>query len=71
MLDLVENNPLIINKLIIARSDILAELIKLLASADEVKISYLLDSDVRYSCGSAKFIPVDKYTLSETEKLRF
>ena len=74
MLDLVENNPLIINKLIIARSDVLAELIKLLASADEVKISYLLDSDVGCSCGSAKFIPVDKIYVvrnGETKILKY
>ena len=60
MLELVENNPLIVNKLIIAPANTLAELIKLLASADEVKISYILDSDVGCSCGSVKYVPVDK-----------
>ena len=55
MLELVENNPLIVNKLIIAPANTLAELIKLLASADEVKISYILDSDVGCSCGSVKY----------------
>ena len=74
MLDLVENNPLIINKLIIARSDVLAELIKLLASADEVKISYLMNEDVGCSCGSTKFIPVDKIYVvrnGETKILKY
>ena len=65
MLNLVENNPLIINKIIVAPSDILAELIKLLTSAEEVKINYILDNDVGCSCSSVKFIPIDKIYVWE------
>ena len=68
MLNLVENNPLIINKIIVAPSDILAELIKLLTSAEEVKINYILDNDVGCSCSSVKFIPIDKiYVIKNDE----
>ena len=74
MLNLVENNPLIVNKLIIAPPDVLAELIRLLTSADEVKFSYLLDSDVGCSCGAVKFIPIDKIYVvkgGETKILKY
>ena len=68
MLNLVENNPLIINKLIIAPSDILAELIKLLTGGDEVKINYLLEDDVGCTCSIVKFIPIDKiYVIKNDE----
>lgn len=74
MLNLVENNPLIINKLIVAPADILCELIKLLTSAEEVKIAYLLEDEVGCTCSSVKFIPVDKiYVIknSETKILKY
>ncbi|MGI6156734.1 MAG: hypothetical protein ACOYEB_12560 [Enterococcus lemanii] len=74
MLELVENNPLIINKLIIAPSATLAELIKLLASADDVKISYMLDQDVGCSCGSVKYVPIDKIYVvkhGDTQVLKY
>ena len=60
MLNLVENNPLIVNKFIIAPADILTELIKLLTSADEVKLNYALDQDVGCTCGAVKYLPIDK-----------
>ena len=74
MLELVENNPLIINKLIIAPPDTLAELIKLLASADDVKISYMLNEDVGCTCGSVKWTPVDKIYVvknGQTQVLKY
>ena len=67
MLNLVENNPLVVNKIIIAPENILAELIKLLTSADQVKISYILDNDVGCSCGSVKYIAVDKIYIVKNE----
>lgn len=60
MLNLIENNPLIINKLIIAPADVLTELIKLLTSSDEVKFNYLFDADVGCTCGVNKYVAIDK-----------
>lgn len=60
MLNLIENNPLIINKLIIAPADVLTELIKLLTSSDEVKFNYLFDVDVGCTCGVNKYVAIDK-----------
>lgn len=60
MLNLIENNPLIINKLIIAPPDVLTELIKLLTSSDEVKFNYLFDADVGCTCGVNKYVAIDK-----------
>ena len=60
MLNLVENNPLIVNKFIVAPEDVLCELIKLLTSATKVTIKYLLDDDIGCSCGALKYLPVDK-----------
>ena len=68
MLNLVENNPLIINKLIIAPADVLTELIKLLTSSDEVKFNYLFDADVGCTCGVNKYVAIDKiYVIKNGE----
>ena len=68
MLNLIENNPLIINKLIIAPPDVLTELIKLLTSSDEVKFNYLFDADVGCSCGVNKYVAIDKiYVIKNGE----
>ena len=68
MLNLIENNPLIINKLIIAPADVLTELIKLLTSSDEVKFNYLFDADVGCTCGVNKYVAIDKiYVIKNGE----
>ena len=68
MLNLIENNPLIINKLIIAPADVLTELIKLLTSSDEVKFNYLFDSDVGCTCGVNKYVAIDRiYVIKNGE----
>ena len=68
MLNLVENNPLIVNKLIIAPADVLTELIKLLTSSDEVKFNYLFDADVGCTCGVNKYVAIDKiYVIKNGE----
>ena len=68
MLNLIENNPLVINKLIIAPADVLTELIKLLTSSDEVKFNYLFDADVGCSCGANKYVAIDKiYVIKNGE----
>ena len=75
MLNLIENNPLIINKIIIAPADVLTELIKLLTSSDEVKFNlYLIDEDVGCTCGINKYIAIDKiYVIKngETKILKY
>ena len=74
MLNLVENNPLIVNKCIVAPSDILAELIKLLTSADEVKLNYALEDDVGCTCGAVKFLAIDKIYVvkdGQTQVLKY
>ena len=60
MLNLVEHNPLVVNKLIVAPESVLCELIKLLTSAEDVTITYLLDNDVGCSCGAVKYMLIDK-----------
>ena len=68
MLNLIENNPLIINKLIIAPADVLTELIKLLTSSEEVKFNYLFDADVGCTCGVNKYVAIDKiYVIKNGE----
>ena len=68
MLNLVENNPLIVNKLIIAPADVLTELIKLLTSSEEVKFNYLFDADVGCTCGVNKYVAIDKiYVIKNGE----
>ena len=74
MLNLIENNPLIINKLIVAPSEILSELIKLLTGAEEVKITYLFEEEAGCVCSVVKFLPIDKiYVIknSETKILKY
>ena len=60
MLNLVENNPLIVNKYIVAPEDVLCELIKLLTSASSVTIKNLIDEDVGCKCGAVKYQVIDK-----------
>ena len=71
LLTIVENNPLIINKLIVASIQDLASLIKLLTGADNVQIN--TNNDVE--CGCLKdldFVAVDKiYIVKGSETLNF
>ena len=60
MLNLIEHNPLIINKYIVAPEETLCELIRLLTSGTNVTITYLLDDDVGCTCGALKYMLVDK-----------
>lgn len=74
MLNLVENNPLIINKCIIAPESILNSLIKLLASADEVSISLVNDGDIGCTCGKVEYLVVDKIYVTknnDTQVLKY
>ena len=60
MLNLIEHNPLIVNKYIVAPEETLCELIRLLTSGTKVTITYLLDDDVGCTCGALKYMLVDK-----------
>jgi len=67
MLNLVEHNPLIINKVIVAPRDVLSELIKLLTSADEVSFKES-DPEIRCSLSSVKYNVIEKiYVLKNNE----
>ena len=67
MLNLVEHNPLIINKVIVAPRDVLAELIKLLTSAEEVSFKES-DPEIRCSLSSVKYNVIEKiYVLKNNE----
>ena len=73
MLDIVENNPLIINKFVIAEYDSLTLLIQYLTEADQVDIQESLD--VECSCtGHPKYVPVDKIYITkngETQNFKY
>ena len=67
MLNLVEHNPLIINKVIIAPRDVLSELIKLLTSAEEVSFKEC-DPEIGCSLSSVKYNVIEKiYVLKNNE----
>ena len=71
LLTIAENNPLIVNKFIVAKASELAELIKLLTLADDVQINLNLDVDC--SCvGSVQYSSVDKiYVIKNNQTLNF
>ena len=71
LLKIVESNPLIINKLIVASIEDLASLIKLLTGADNVQIN--TNNDVECSClKDLDFVSVDKiYIVKGNETLNF
>ena len=61
IIDMMMNNPLIINKYIIATQETLAELIKLLTGADTVEIEL---SDIECSCTAPKYAVIKKIFLT-------
>ena len=71
LLTIAENNPVIVNKFIVAKASELAQLIKLLTEADDVQINLNLDVDC--SCvGSVNYSSVDKiYIAKNGETLNF
>jgi len=71
MLQIVENNPLIVNKYIIASAQDLTQLIKLLTGADNVQLN--LNNDIECSCtGSTNYSTIDKiYIIKGGETLNF
>ena len=71
LLTIAENNPLIINKFIVAKASELGQLIKLLTEADDVQINFNLDVDC--SCvGSSHYSEVDKiYIIKGSQALNF
>ena len=71
LLTIVESNPLIINKLIVASIEDLASLIKLLTGADTVQIN--TNNDIECSClKDLDFVSVDKiYIVKGADTLNF
>ena len=71
LLTIAENNPLVINKFIVAKASELGQLIKLLTEADDVQINFNLDVDC--SCiGSTHYSEVDKiYIIKGNQTLNF
>ena len=73
MLDIIENNPLIVNKYVVAEIDSLTLLISYLTEADQVDIQESLDIDC--SClGQPKFVPIDKIYITkkgETQNFKY
>ena len=71
LLSIVENNPLIVNKLIVANLQDLAQLIKLLTGGDSVQIN--TNNDIECSClGGDDFVAVEKiYVIKGDETLNF
>ena len=64
MLDIVENNPLIVNKYVVADIDSLTLLISYLTEADQVEIQESLDVDC--TCfGHPKYVAVDKIYITK------
>ena len=64
MLNLVEHNPLIVNKYIISPKEILINLIQLLTEADKVEIIMNVDVDCGCSANS-KYSVIDKIYVSK------
>lgn len=52
IIDIIQNNPLIVNKFVVAELETLAELIKLLTNSDNVEID---TDDLDCSCTKAKY----------------
>ena len=71
MLQIIENNPLIVNKLIVATANDLTTLIKLLTNAEEVQLN--LNNDIECSCiNNSKYSTIDKiYVIKNGETLNF
>ena len=73
MLDIVENNPLIINKYVVANIDSLTLLISYLTEAETVDIQESLDVDCSCS-GHPKYVAVDKIYMNkkgETQNFKY
>ena len=65
ILNIVEHNPLIVNKYIISPKDILSKLIQLLTEADKVDISLTME-DVGCSCSpNSKYAVIDKIYITK------
>lgn len=73
MLDIIENNPLLVNKYVVAEIDSLTLLISYLTEAEHVDIQESLDIDCSCS-GHPKFVPVDKIYITkkgETQNFKY
>ena len=69
IIDLYENNPLIVNKLIVAREDELIQLLLLLTGADSVEIVKKDSVDGGCLCKIPKYDLVDKIMIHKGDEL--
>ena len=74
LLNIVENNPLVVNKLIVASVEDLSNLIKLLTGSDSVQIN--TSNDIECSCINKdfNFVAVDKIYVqkgNETQNFKY
>lgn len=58
LIEIIQNNPLIINKYIVAEQNKFKDLIKLLTTADSVDIE--INEDIDCGCTLSKFLYIDK-----------
>lgn len=66
LLNIYENNPLIVNSLVICKAQDLMQLIKLITDADKVEI--MLDSDKTCTCSSSKFTYIESIFITKEGK---
>lgn len=71
MLDMIENNPLIVNRYVIAEHNALKMLIQLLTNSENVSIN-LMDSDIGCSCKGIEYARIDKiYVYKDMSTFNF
>ena len=66
LLNIYENNPLIVNSLVICKAQDLMQLIKLITDADKVEI--MLDSDKTCQCSQSKFSYIESIFVTKEGK---
>ena len=66
LLNIYENNPLIVNSLVICKAHDLMQLIKLITDAEKVEI--MLDADKTCSCSSSKFTYIESIFVTKDGK---
>lgn len=66
LLDAYENNPLIINKLVVCQYSKLMDIIKILTQAE--KVEFTLDEDKSCTCCSSKYVYISKILVTKDGK---
>ena len=66
IIEILQNNPLIVNKFVVAEKDVLQELILLIVSADSVDVEC---GDIECSCTTAKYRNVKRIYIKKDETI--